>query len=127
VRVTHQESKARPIIVPVTSVIDGTDHAVDIDAMAAGILAGHGRYIAVCGIVIEPAAMSAPPMRQCLACQAALHAPQHSKHERSSKRRCRAGRRRRSRAPGWAWPWAAIAAGWAAQALPDATGTGGEM
>lgn len=59
-------------VVPVTSVTDGRDHAVTLDAMAAGIQSGTGRYSAICRAIIEPAALAAPPGLSCPACRAAL-------------------------------------------------------
>lgn len=49
--------------------MDGTDHAVTTEAMSAGRSA---RCVAVCGLVVELAALVTPPGHPCLACRVAL-------------------------------------------------------
>jgi hypothetical protein len=53
-----------------TCVLDGREHGVSDEAVAAG--ADHGRYRAVCGRVIVPASLTCPPGRRCPGCEAAL-------------------------------------------------------
>ena len=62
----------RPIIVPVTSATDGLSHMVTIDAMAIGIRAGEGRYVATCHAAIESASLAEPPGPPCSACRIVL-------------------------------------------------------
>jgi len=61
----------RVYFVWVTS-IEGTDHAVTDEVMAAGIKAGTGEYSAVCGVVVLADLMTAPPGPRCSCCVAYL-------------------------------------------------------
>lgn len=54
----------------VTSTADGADHAVTDAAMAAGLAARQGMFLALCGACVVAAAMVAPPGRRCARCQA---------------------------------------------------------
>jgi len=80
--------------VPLTCV-DGLDHLVP-DAVLA---AGDGRYTAVCGQVVLPAALSAPGGRGCPLCQLPERERGRRRHPgarrlRSVQRRARARRGR---------------------------------
>jgi hypothetical protein len=55
-------------VVWVTSVVDEIDHALTDEDMSAGMSAGLGRYAAVCGKSVVPAALTAPPGRACPGC-----------------------------------------------------------
>jgi hypothetical protein len=59
-----------PPVVWVTGV-DGADHAVADEVMAATIAAGSGEYRAWCEAVVLPASMLVPPARQCSGCVSA--------------------------------------------------------
>jgi hypothetical protein len=52
----------------VLSVIDGLTHEVD----ELEVLAGRGRYTAVCGELVSPAALTEAPGRRCRGCAAAF-------------------------------------------------------
>ena len=45
----------------VTSTVDGADHAVADTAMATGLAAGRGLFLASCGTGVTAAAMVTPP------------------------------------------------------------------
>ncbi len=53
-------------VIWITSVLDGRDHAV-IDG-PTGTDLGQGQYPALCGHVITPHALAAPPGRRCQHC-----------------------------------------------------------
>ncbi len=57
----------------VTSGEDGFAHEVADPVLAAGAVAA-GRFVATCGRLVVPAALSAPPGRPCLLCAACEHA-----------------------------------------------------
>jgi hypothetical protein len=61
--------------VRVRCVVDGWDHVVTDDNMAAGIAAGQGKYTAMCGVVIIPDALPAPPGLPCPRCKTVAHPP----------------------------------------------------
>jgi hypothetical protein len=61
--------------VRVRCVVDGWDHAVTDDNMAAGIAAGQGRYRAMCGVVITPDALTVPPGHLCPRCRTVAYPP----------------------------------------------------
>ncbi|MGH3921595.1 MAG: hypothetical protein ACRDTT_01755 [Pseudonocardiaceae bacterium] len=56
-----------------TSTADGRDHLIGESAMTAGLVAGRGEYVAVCGRVVVAASMVVPPGPTCLNCETALH------------------------------------------------------
>jgi hypothetical protein len=57
-----------------TSTADGRDHLLSQQATTAGLVAGHGRYTALCGrLVVVAAALVTPPGPTCLDCETALH------------------------------------------------------
>lgn len=56
-----------PPMVWVTGV-DGADHAVADEVMAATVAAGTGEYRALCEAVVLPASMLVPPARRCPRC-----------------------------------------------------------
>lgn len=53
--------------------VDGRDHLVSGPATQAGLVAGHGRYTAVCGHLAVAAALVVPPGPTCQDCETALH------------------------------------------------------
>lgn len=53
---------------PLTGQVDGVEHEIADADLAAG--RGSGRYRAVCGVVVAPAALTARPGRPCRACAA---------------------------------------------------------
>ncbi|MGH3564616.1 MAG: hypothetical protein ACRDRH_01005 [Pseudonocardia sp.] len=58
-----------------TSIVDGYDHAVTDEEMAAGGAARcQGRRAAVCGDVVLCASLCSPPGPRCARCAAFLHA-----------------------------------------------------
>jgi hypothetical protein len=68
----------------VTSGEDGFAHEVADQVLAAGAGVA-GRFVAKCGRLVAPAALSSPPGRPCMLCRAPGPAPESS------------GRRRRGR------------------------------
>lgn len=56
-------------LVALTDVRTGAAHLVTDEAMVAGRRAG-GRYIAVCGVDVLPASLTAPERRSCHHCAA---------------------------------------------------------
>ena len=54
----------------VTSTVDGADHLVTDVAMAAGLAARRGMFLALCGASVVAAAMVTPPGHWCAPCQA---------------------------------------------------------
>ena len=56
------------------SMTDGRDHAVTDEQFLAGMQAGHGRYDAVCGHVVDVASLLVPPGTPCARCHAFLAA-----------------------------------------------------
>ncbi|MGH3941211.1 MAG: hypothetical protein ACRDTG_21770 [Pseudonocardiaceae bacterium] len=56
-----------------TCATDGRDHLVSAQATQAGLAAGQGHYLAICGHLVVAAAMVAPPGPTCLDCETALH------------------------------------------------------
>ncbi|HEU0087209.1 MAG TPA: hypothetical protein VFQ77_06125 [Pseudonocardiaceae bacterium] len=56
-----------------TSTADGRDHLVSDHAIAAGLAAGCGEHIALCGQRVVAAPLVAPPGPTCLDCETALH------------------------------------------------------
>jgi hypothetical protein len=55
--------------------VDTLDHVITDAAMCVGMSAGFGEYRAVCGVVVLPAAMVAPPGRCCPRCSSRLRHP----------------------------------------------------
>src|SRR5207248_53665 len=55
-------------VVWVTCALDGADHAVTDECMAAGISSDTGLYEAVCGALFVAAPMVYPPCPQCRPC-----------------------------------------------------------
>ena len=56
-----------------TSTADGRDHLLSQQATTAGLVAGHGKYTALCGRLVVAAALVTPPGPTCLDCETALH------------------------------------------------------
>ncbi|MGH4021509.1 MAG: hypothetical protein ACRDT0_20210 [Pseudonocardiaceae bacterium] len=82
---------------PVTSVTDGRRHRVAEDAYTAGLVAGSGRYTALCGRRVASAALVCPPGPDCRGCVAAAGVPHPGgRHRRTT-------RRGRHRGPGVVW------------------------
>jgi hypothetical protein len=91
-------SARRQRLVSVRSTTDDLDHAVTDEAMAAGVEAGEGQYLAVYGEVVVPDALTAPPGRSCPACLHLIHQfgrTPHSNEEGRAGRHRRPGRARR--------------------------------
>ena len=62
----------------VTSTADGRDHLLSEQATTAGLVAGHGKYTALCGRLVVAASLVTPPGPTCLDCETALqHHDQH--------------------------------------------------
>lgn len=57
------------IVVPMTCLLDRCDHAVTDSQSVLGV---GGRYLAVCGHIVVPGSLSAPPGRPCPVCLAGL-------------------------------------------------------
>jgi hypothetical protein len=84
---------------PMTCVIDGQAHLVDEDEAVAGIAAGRGTYLALCGHLVHVAALVTSPGRPCPRCAfrlatrdteaggAAEPRPQHRKRRAKKRRR----------------------------------------
>jgi hypothetical protein len=56
-----------------TSTADGRDHLLSQQATTAGLVAGHGKYTALCGRLVMAASLMTPPGPTCLDCETALH------------------------------------------------------
>ena len=56
-----------------TSTADGRDHLLSERATTAGLVAGHGKYTALCGRLVVAASLVTPPGPTCLDCETALH------------------------------------------------------
>ena len=56
-----------------TSTADGRDHLLSQQATTAGLVAGHGKYTALCGRLVVAASLVTPPGPTCLDCETALH------------------------------------------------------
>ncbi len=56
-----------------TSTADGRDHLLSQQATTAGLVAGHGKYTALCGRLVIAASLMTPPGPTCLDCETALH------------------------------------------------------
>lgn len=54
-----------------TCALDGHDHLVEDQSATAGLVAGHGEYVAVCGHVVTAAPMVTPSGPPCFGCNAA--------------------------------------------------------
>jgi hypothetical protein len=67
----RRRTSARPITMACT--VDGRDHLVSDQATTAGLLAGRGHYIALCGRVVVAESLVTPPRPSCLNCETALH------------------------------------------------------
>ncbi len=65
-----------------TSTTDGRAHLLDEQATTAGLAAGHGEYIALCGRLVVAAALVSPPGPTCLDCETALHRTTTTSHRR---------------------------------------------
>ncbi|HEY2764206.1 MAG TPA: hypothetical protein VGJ13_09380 [Pseudonocardiaceae bacterium] len=57
----------------VTSTVDGRDHLISDQVTASGLVAGQGRYSAMCGRLVLAAPLVIPPGPTCLDCETALH------------------------------------------------------
>jgi hypothetical protein len=57
----------------VTSTVDGRDHLISAHATAAGLAAGRGEYVALCGRAVVAAPLVVPPGPTCFDCETALH------------------------------------------------------
>jgi hypothetical protein len=79
--------------IPITCCLDGRAHDVTDQNVAAGWRAG-GRYEALCGYVVVPAAMVAPIGRPCARCAAVV-----ASHRLTPTTVGRSRRRQR----GWLW------------------------
>jgi hypothetical protein len=77
---------SEPRWVWVTSTVDGVDHAVTDTAMATGLAARRGLFLASCGTGIAAAAMVTPPGQRCMRCQAFIH-PQPTSQSAPTRRR----------------------------------------
>ncbi|MFC7655161.1 hypothetical protein ACFQV8_01560 [Pseudonocardia benzenivorans] len=91
----NRRSAARTVVgaaTSVTSAADGLAHDVE----DAEVLIGRprGRYVAVCGAIVHPAALTAPAGRVCRSC-AGLRVPDRT--EESMQQLARAARRAQSR------------------------------
>jgi hypothetical protein len=87
----------------VTCVVDGVDHAVTDEDMSAGMAVGQGKFTAVCGVLVTPDALSAPPGRMCLGCWVGLCPVVNTQRAVVPVAR----RHRRHRRPGWLRMWVA--------------------
>lgn len=56
-----------------TSTADGRDHLISEQATAAGLAAGRGEYVALCGHLVMAAPLVVPPGPTCVDCEAAQH------------------------------------------------------
>ncbi|MGH4018816.1 MAG: hypothetical protein ACRDT0_06160 [Pseudonocardiaceae bacterium] len=56
-----------------TSTADGRDHLISEHATTAGLGAGHGEYVALCGHLAVAAPLMIPPGPTCFDCETALH------------------------------------------------------
>ncbi|MGH3930764.1 MAG: hypothetical protein ACRDTF_12385, partial [Pseudonocardiaceae bacterium] len=56
-----------------TCTVDGRDHLVSDQATTAGLMAGHGHYVAICGHRVVAAPLVTPPGPTCFDCETALH------------------------------------------------------
>jgi hypothetical protein len=92
-------SSRRRRLVSVRSTTDDLDHAISDEAVAAGVEAGEGQYLAVCGDVITPGALTALPGRTC---PARLHLVHQFGRTPDPNEAVRTGRHRR---PGQARRW----------------------
>lgn len=88
-------SAARTVVsaaTSMTSAADGLAHDVEDTKVLFG--RPRGRYVAVCGAIVHPAALTAPAGRMCRSC-AGLRVPDLT--EESMKQPARAARRAQSR------------------------------
>jgi hypothetical protein len=81
-------------------VVTGIDHAVTDEDMSTGMAAGQGVFRAICGVLVTPDALTAPPRRVCPGCWAVMRPP--VRVERGKVLVARRGHRR----PGWLRCWA---------------------
>lgn len=58
----------------ITAQADRTEHAVTYDAQVAGMAAGDGRYVALCGIGFLAGPMETAPSGECSSCVTFLRA-----------------------------------------------------
>lgn len=90
---------ARALLTSMTCAADGHDHWI-----GGGAINTH-RYLALCGQLVMPAALVAPPGPACSACTAALNEDHQQQRSRSLLTRMaglatiRQGKHRRNRAP----------------------------
>ncbi|MGH3799371.1 MAG: hypothetical protein ACRDTD_04400 [Pseudonocardiaceae bacterium] len=56
-----------------TSTVDGRDHLVSAPAASVGLAAGHGKSVALCGLLVVAAPLTIPPGPTCFDCETALH------------------------------------------------------
>ena len=78
-----------PRTTSVTSATDGRTHRIAEDAYTAGLVAGSGRYTALCGRLVMAAALVCPPGPDCQGCTAAVgaaHRAEHGRHRRGTRR-----------------------------------------
>ncbi|MGH4022604.1 MAG: hypothetical protein ACRDT0_25885 [Pseudonocardiaceae bacterium] len=79
---------------PVTSTTDGRCHRIADDDYTAALVAGSGRYTALCRRRVASAALVCPPGPECRGCAAAAGAT-HSGGPGRHRRVTRRGRHRR--------------------------------
>jgi hypothetical protein len=72
----------------ITSGADGFAHAVADPVLAAGAVSA-GRFVAMCGRLVVPAALTAPPGRPCLLCTACADGSDHGPEPTGRHRRGR--------------------------------------
>jgi len=56
-----------------TCALDGRDHLISDQATQAGLAAGRGHYLAICGHLTVAAALAVPAGPTCWDCETALH------------------------------------------------------
>ncbi|MDQ3579949.1 MAG: hypothetical protein M3443_20600 [Actinomycetota bacterium] len=61
---------AWPPVTWISSSIDGREHAIGEEEIAGGRWQRSGVYRAMCGSVVVPTALTAPPGRRCQRCSA---------------------------------------------------------
>ncbi|MGH3570190.1 MAG: hypothetical protein ACRDRH_30120 [Pseudonocardia sp.] len=69
---TSRDAMSESLILWMTCVVDGHEHAVTDEQAAAGFELGRGTYGTVCGRTMIPHAMTQEPGRRCTACAAPL-------------------------------------------------------
>ncbi|MFN2496393.1 MAG: hypothetical protein ABR608_10880 [Pseudonocardiaceae bacterium] len=74
---------------PLTCTIDGLAHLVSDDAAAAGVAAGRGTYMALCGHTVHAAALVSSAGRPCARCGLRFDALRAEAGVEASNRRAR--------------------------------------